>query len=359
MRFFPIVRALLSIAVVLAIPRLAIAQIDVKDAWLKRNCQDKGTGDHPTSPAEFEACLRKLVAPLPPLDKNRRELFGEKYDPAKFVECRTRPGNRTNSACDIYILRRREWPEYWPEGAKRIKWPDPPKQSVYRNGMKPKEYWEALCKAEAGEFVFAAVDAVEAVYSVRPGGTASDQELADRFVLEDPFSYTDVVASGRPQDFFIQPFLGAYRVLEMRDPASLSNFLQFRRSTTPVGPPYQTSKDGRWMRVPYIVASRSTVSVSAKFAYTWRGIVRPHDRELGIAGGELAITNLVTGELLGLRRGFALSGRVPNTASGFWWLSAQRCPAKNGVSSNMEFIRRVLRPVPGINDDIKAVVGSR
>jgi hypothetical protein len=352
---FPSIQLLISVAIAMAVPHLAAAQaIDVKESWLKRDCRDKGRSDHPTSSVEFEACLRKLIEPLPPLDKNRRELFGEQYDPAKYVECRTKAGNRTNSACNVYILRRREWPEYWPDGAKRIKWPDAPKQSVYRPGMKPKEYWEALCKAEAGEFIFVVVDAVEAVYNVRPRGAATDHELADRFVMEDPFTYTDVLASGKPQDYFIQPFLGTYRVFEMHDPA-LSGFSRFLRSTTAAGPPYQTAKDGRWLRVPYVVSRTFTPSVSAKFAYTWRGIVRPRDRELGIAGGELAITNLATGEILGLRRGFALSGRVPNSATGFWWISARRCPATNGVSSNIAFIRHVLRPIPGINDNVKAV----
>jgi hypothetical protein len=346
---------IISAALAMAIPRLHAAQpIEVKEAWLKRDCKDKGTLDHPTSNPEYEACLRKLIEPLPPLDKNRRELFGEQYDPSKYIACRTRPGNRTNSACDIYILRRREWPEYWPEGAKKIEWPDSPKEGVYRKGMKPKEYWEALCKQEAGEFVYGGAEGVEALYSARPRGQASDQELADRFVLEDPFTYSDVQASAAPQDYFVQPFLGTYRVLEMRNSVSSSGFVQFFRSEKPTGPPFQTMKDGRWVRVPYIVSRLPTHTISAKYAYSWRGITRPHDRELGIAGGELAITNIATGELLGFRRGFALSGQVPNSASGFWWLSAQRCPAKNGISSNMAFIQRVLRPIPRINESIKA-----
>ncbi len=38
---------------------------------------------------------------------------------------------------------------------------------------------------------------------------------------------------------------------------------------------------------------------------TWRGIRRPHDREMGIAGGELIVLDLETNEVLGVRRGYA------------------------------------------------------
>jgi len=353
-RFFATARVLFVTAAAALLCPLAAQAIEVQEAWLKRNCMDKGNSDRPISQQEFTACVRKQAELLPPLDMNRRELFGEQYNPRKYVECRTRPGHRNNAACDIHILRRREWPEYWPEGAKRIKWPDAPKQSVYRKGMKPKEYWEALCKAEAGEFVFAEIGDIAAVYSVRPRRAVSDYELADRFVLEDPFTFTDVLATTEPQNFIVQPFLGAYRVLEIRHPDT-QGFLQYFRNATLGGPAYQTSRHGRWVRVPYIVSSTPVKAVSAKFAYTWRGIVRPHDRANGIAGGELAIVNLETGELLGLRRGFAHSGRVPNSATGFWWLSAQRCPARNGLSSNMEFIQRILKPIVGINDGIKVI----
>ena len=36
-------------------------------------------------------------------------------------------------------------------------------------------------------------------------------------------------------------------------------------------------------------------------AYVWRGITRPHDREMGIAGGELIVLDLQTNEVLGVQ----------------------------------------------------------
>lgn len=43
----------------------------------------------------------------------------------------------------------------------------------------------------------------------------------------------------------------------------------------------------------------------ARYALTWRGLTRPSDRELGIAGGELIVLDMQTGEVLGVRRGYA------------------------------------------------------
>ena len=326
--------------------------IEVPQTWLERNCLDKGRGDLPLHGAEFEACVRKQASALPALDPKRREWFGEQYDPAKYVACRIRPGNRTNSACDIHILRRREWPEYWPEGAKRVKWPDPPKESVYRRGMKPKEYWEALCKAEAGEFVYRTVKDVDAIYGARPIEPATDAEYMDRFVLEDPFSHTDLLSTRKPQDYVVQPFIGTYRSLELPDRDAPAKYLRFQRSEKPTGPSFQTNKDGQWIRIAYIVDRTNASAIVAKHAYIWRGINRTRDRELGIAGGELAVVEIASGEVLGIRRGFARSGQVPNSPSGFWWLAAQRCPAPGNESSNMAFLRRVLLPRSDINANV-------
>jgi hypothetical protein len=339
-----------SVAIVLAVPQVSLAQpVEVREASLKRNCLDKGTSDRPLVGQEFEACLRKQIEGLPALDTTRHEHFGERYDPQKYVECRLQPGNRNSSACNVFILRRREWPEYWPDNAVRPKWPEAPKASVYREGMKPREYWEALCRSEAGEFVYKKVKDVKSIYNVRPHGVATDDELSDRFVLEDPFTYTDVRRSLKPEEYFVQPFLGRYSSYESRDPKDSAVLFRFFRSDTPTGPPYQTFLDNRRVRVPYVVGKRPIESVASRYSYTWRGITRPHDRELGIAGGELLIADLATGETLAMRRGFARSGYVPNKVSGFWWLSAERCPAGKGNAPNMVFIRSVLQSVPSVN----------
>jgi len=322
--------------------------IEVKDAWLKRNCLDKGTSDHRTSPKEFEACVRKLVESLPPLDKNRREFFGEKYDPQKYVECRTRPDNRTNAACDIYILRRREWPEYWPEGAKRIKWPDAPKESIYRKGMTPREYWEALCKAEAGEFIFSTVSNVEGVYHARPRGWTTDNELMDRYVLEDPYFASDILGTPALETELVQPYSGQYTFLESHVGQSPTFARHERIDPSNARKTYQTARDGKWLRVPFIVEEKRTPYVRSRYGFSWRGIHRGDDRLNGIAGSEFVVVDMQSGEILAFRRGFAWD----QSKRRFWWRSAARCPDDRGAPLR-RLLYQVLRPTANVNAAIK------
>lgn len=76
-----------------------------------------------------------------------------------------------NASCDILFLKPED-PLSTPEGrfAHSIKLPAPhdvPKD-VWRYGMSGEEYFQALCEAEAGEWVFRTVEGVEGVRQVRP-----------------------------------------------------------------------------------------------------------------------------------------------------------------------------------------------
>jgi hypothetical protein len=89
----------------------------------------------------------------------------------------------------------------------------------------------------------------------------------------------------------------------------------------------------------------------SRYGFTWRGITRPHDRELGIAGGELILLDLETNEVLGVRRGFVRTGQVRNNLTGVWWLTGQACPSygyRGGRDRDFDFaywfIGKVLRP---------------
>ena len=91
-------------------------------------------------------------------------------------------------------------------------------------------------------------------------------------------------------------------------------------------------------------------ALNSSYGFTWRGVSRPHDRELGIAGGELIVLNLETREVLGVRRGYARSGEVGNS-TGIWWLTAQVCPSygyRGGRNKDFDFsfwfVGKVLRP---------------
>jgi hypothetical protein len=337
-------------ALALAAPGCVWSQaIEVKDIWLKRNCFDKGTGDHPLAPKEFEACLRKQVEGLPPLDPNRREFFGERYDPPKYVECRMRPGNRANSACNVYILRRREWPEYWPPGAVRPKWPDAPKESVYRKGMTPRQYWEALCKAEAGEFIYRGVKDVEGFLLIRPRGQESDYAIQDRAVIEDGYGLLEFQFSQldrRPGRASFALSRNIHRFVETGAYSESGSQMWLRHEIDLVMlEAMLANANQKWSEEQF---SRVTAVPSPKSIYgvIWRGIRRKHDVEMGISGGELGVLDLRSGDVVALRRGFALDVFAARGAtSRRYWLSSAGCPAMRRDSLTFStFIRSALLP---------------
>ncbi len=64
--------------------------------------------------------------------------------------------------------------------------------------------------------------------------------------------------------------------------------------------------------------------IKSHYGFTWRGIERsPHDRELGIAGGEILIFDLRTNDVLAVRRNFIRSPAPSmfGTRNAFWDLS--------------------------------------
>jgi hypothetical protein len=314
--------------------------------------------------SEYNRHAQCVAAQLPPLDPNKREHFGEQYSPRKYLECKLRMGDGY-SDCDIYKLRRVENPEYWPNpDVPKPKWPDAPKEPVYKSGMSSKQYFEALCKAEAGEFIYKTVENVEGVYQVRPRSREEygDYFQEDRYVMEDPYGYFG--ADQSPQDHFVQPYLGRYNFIEV--PMLQTNGAWdgeirkfFREKNASAGKLYQTARDGRFVQVPYLVAEAKEVQPISNYGYVWRGIVRPHDRELSIAGGELAVIDLRTNEILALRRGFARTGYMRN-GTGNWWMTAQKCEqtsievnGRKREKPDFWFIYDVLKPNPSINDNIE------
>ena len=233
--------------------------------------------------------------------------------------------------------------------AHNIKIPNPvPADSGYKPGMTPEQYFDHLCKVEAGEFIYKTVENVEGFYLMRPRKRATDYEMEHLYGLEAP--YVEVHGEYyNPEEYFVQPHLGKYQFLEIPLPKreTGSNEVNYRRyyrdKNAHPGRDYQTAMDGKFVRVPYIVAEKETRSLSSKHGVTWRGITRPHDRELGIAGSELIVLDLETNEVLGVRRGFKRTGGVRNL-TGVWWLAGQTCP-KLSKKPDHWFIREVLKPV--------------
>lgn len=247
-----------------------------------------------------------------------------------------------DTACDILKLKPAD-PLATEAGrfAHSIKIPNPvPEDSGYKPGMTSQEYFDHLCKTEAGEFIYKTVENVEGIYMMRSRERVFDDHMQHLYAMEDPYGYTDWEARD-PQTVFIDPPWRTFSFLET--------------------PPSQTtpkSGESPYKRYSGYVQNKSAMkeekvhALKSQFGYTWRGISRPHDRDLGIAGGELIVMNLKTNEILGVRRGYIRTGSVRNSLTGVWWLTGQVCPKfevrqnrpKDGDFSYW-FISKVLKPM--------------
>jgi len=225
--------------------------------------------------------------------------------------------------------------------AHSIRIPNPlPEDSGYKPGMTPEQYFDHLCKTEAGEFIYKTVENVEGLYMMRPRSRATDFELEHLYALEDPYGHTDWEARD-PQTIFIDPPWRGYSYIEMPLVSSSSSKISDARYGRYFG--YVQSKS--------LMVEEHVAQLKSQYGYTWRGISVAHDRELGIAGGELIVLDLQTREVLGVRRGFIRSGGVRNNMTGIWWLSARVCPTlrldkrsqKDGDFTYW-FISKVLKP---------------
>jgi hypothetical protein len=281
------------------------------------------------------------------------ETVAERFEKAmkkKAEFCATHKIDPANRRCDILKLKPAD-PLATEEGrfAHSIKIPNPVSDdSGYRPGMMPEEYFDHLCKTEGGEFIFKTVENVEGFYLMRPGKRATDYEMEHLYALEAP--YIEVYGEYySPGEYFIQPHMGKYQFLEVPLPQgeTRSEGSKYRRyyrdENAHPGEKYQTSINGKAVFVPYVVAETLTDALKSKYGVTWRGITRPHDRKLGIAGSELIILDLGTNEVLAVRRGFKRAGNVRNNLTGIWWLAGQSCP-KLSEKPDHWFVRDVLKP---------------
>jgi hypothetical protein len=310
----------------------------------------------------------------------------ERFDTAmkKLAErCAKDPPKPGNTDCDPLKLKPVD-PLATEEGrfAHSIKIPNPvPEDSGYKPDMTPQEYFDHLCKTEAGEFIFKTVEDVEGIMQMRPRAEATDYMLQHLYALEDPYGETygeefnmgpDALKTGI-QDGYVNPRYAdavktkdvkkrAYRLykpdqnykfLEKPIPAPLQNpddgakYLRYIRPNTDK----LDFENGQYMypgdQQPPMFEER-VKDLKSRYGFTWRGIARPHDRELGIAGGEFIILDSQTNEVLAVRRGYVRSGKALETVGGIWWLGAQACPPRP-VTARKQLLHKVLKPSKSVN----------
>ena len=263
------------------------------------------------------------------------------------AKTKLRPNDRS---CDRLKLKPAD-PLATEEGrfAHSLKIPNPvPEDSGYKPGMTPEQYFDHLCKTEAGEFIYKTIENLEGLYLMRPRKRVTDYEMEHLYRLEAP--YIEVHGEyDSPEEYFVQPHMGKYQFLEvpltkLQDASHYRRY--YRDDNAHPGKQYQTAINGKAVFVPYVVAEAQTDTLKSKYGVTWRGITRPHDRELGIAGSELIVLNLETSEILAVRRGFKRTGGVRNL-TGVWWLAGQTCP-KLSERPDHWFIKDVLKPTPNL-----------
>jgi len=226
---------------------------------------------------------------------------------------------------------------------------------VYRAGMTSEEYFKALCDAEAGEFIFKTLENVEGIFQMRPRQRVTDDMLQHLYAMEDPYGYTHGEAT---QAEYL--FVGGYRYSFFESPRTdLSGVPAWDRRYKDPSYFLRPNADDKVQRfrgynnrdIKSMMKEFDKLS-RARYGYTWRGISRRNDRELGIGGGELIVLDLLTGEVLALRRGFVHASHVRNVATTIDWEFAQVCP-KYGYRGGRDkdhdfsywFIRKVLKPI--------------
>jgi hypothetical protein len=292
-------------------------------------------------------------------------------------------------------------PEYWPNpGIAPPKWPAPHPDPRPDPGMDRIKYWEKLCKLEAGEFIYRVAENVEGVYLVRPvlvndgrfGEFNAERLLRSRYLIEDPYSarvglflqasnwmtkagvypfvempvidfardYPEartLYAAGKPipEPFIVQMERPVRWNAKTRDIESVTErdillrrggngrYMRFTQDPTPRFDEHWLATTGKQKPLfnRYIEDRRS--DVKSRHAVYWRNISRPHDREMGISGGEIVVLDLPTNEILGVQRGFVLAAE-PRDKSTIQWRTRAVCPDADAVVNEPTlFVRRVLK----------------
>lgn len=230
--------------------------------------------------------------------------------------------------------------------AHSIKIPNPvPEDSGYKPGMTSQEYFDHLCKTEAGEFIYKTVESVEGLYMMRP---RKDPPSASNHLYALEYPYGGPEGSNEPEYGFVGPALYWFfesSVLDQREPDWKKQF----HHPSYFKAPDLDSKVAQYFRYDghdlKTMQKQFAPVRTSRYGYTWRSITRPHDREFGIGGSELIVLDLQTNEVLAVHRGYAkfeIDERYG--VSGFQWKKG--CPSHppQGGGARLMFLLKVLKP---------------
>ena len=220
------------------------------------------------------------------------------------------------------------------------------------------QYFKHLCDTEAGQYIFKTMENVDGFLQMRPHRRYKEIELMDPFLIESAVGLSgdagQVYSAPFPNVhyggpiYFIQPMLGHYLWLDQ--PANdRPTYIHFYRDLSAMtfpkdGKEYVTGLNSRTARVPFLIAQQEKVKSDARLGYTYRGIRRKDDRNSRIAGGEMIILDLQSGEVLAVYREFKwMHGKIPRLDLSRW------CGRPNSPDFDHLFIQKVLKPKSNIN----------
>jgi hypothetical protein len=203
------------------------------------------------------------------------------------------------------------------------------KRADYAN---TKEYFDALCRREVGDYVFASVRGVDGVAVLRTPPTPGIDTLG---------SYSQetmgAVAGNSPEYLLVFP-PPRYSYVERRARAD-----ELRKGHASAIRRYIRHESRPATFPDYGLKYDIRNGMSARYGVTWRGTEELNDRENGIAGGDLIVLDRSNGNVIGVRREFRMD-QVDASKKDRVELLSYPCPGVIPTDGH-EFIRKVVMPV--------------
>ncbi|MBK9625016.1 MAG: hypothetical protein KA388_02340 [Rhodocyclaceae bacterium] len=208
------------------------------------------------------------------------------------------------------------------------------------------QYFNHLCDNEAGEWIFRKAENVEGLYFARPQGMPGGGMMTDPYGPEAPWvqRMPGVVDDSlrRQGSMFVSPPHLMFRFVEQprrylnwmnRTVAWQAHIMEpyirlFGYTTQPDVNPDGTFAETRRPKDPAQIIG--IAAPSARYAYTWRGLVRERDREHNIAGAELIIYERESKEIMAVRRNFVVSPKNARGPEKTLWELGATCPKVRG-----------------------------
>lgn len=228
------------------------------------------------------------------------------------------------------------------------------------------QYFAHLCRTEDVEVIARRVENVDGFLLMRPRadteGTPAD---SDRYGTEEPTGIGWFSDDGQLnekhdtlRDAYLQPLYGVYRYVEYVKQTSPLIAVYVERLDKRDGKDVHSGCVANWrsrtsgvVSVPCMWTPRVEADkIRSRYAYTWRGLRRPRDREFGIAGGEFLVVDRQTNEVLAVKRTFN-STYVPRRPEFTKWSAARECRRLKDAPPLPRFIAKVLVPNLHVNDD--------